>query len=144
MADLIVVVNQGRVIEVGSHQELVQKAGPYAELFDLQARGYAWDERANVLRGPAPQVVAGNPAQIACYCAGYWTYSAMRRLGEWRTGTSPARSLRTGRDSLPSSGPHRPACSEGNESPVDEELRVAAVDSLQPTPSPAGTSCRTV
>ena len=33
----------------------------------------------------------------------------MARLGEWREGTSPSRSLRTVRDSLLSYGSHSPA-----------------------------------
>jgi len=40
MADLIVVIDGGRVIEAGSHQELVAKNGLYAELYELQARAY--------------------------------------------------------------------------------------------------------
>jgi ABC-type transport system involved in Fe-S cluster assembly fused permease/ATPase subunit len=32
MADLIVVVDEGRVVELGSHHELVQRGGLYAEL----------------------------------------------------------------------------------------------------------------
>ena len=35
--------------------------------------------------------------------------NAVRRRGEWREGTSPSRSLRTVRDSLPSYGSHSPA-----------------------------------
>ncbi|MEV2241955.1 ABC transporter ATP-binding protein [Micromonospora sp. NPDC049891] len=41
MADLIVVLSQGRVTEVGSHQELMARDGLYAELFGIQARAYA-------------------------------------------------------------------------------------------------------
>lgn len=40
MADLIVVISEGRVVQVGSHPELMGSAGPYKELYDLQARGY--------------------------------------------------------------------------------------------------------
>ena len=40
MADRIVVLNNGTVIEEGSHQELVSQGGLYAELFALQAEGY--------------------------------------------------------------------------------------------------------
>ncbi|TCC23119.1 ABC transporter ATP-binding protein [Kribbella speibonae] len=39
-ADLVVVLDQGRVVEVGSHSELVSHRGKYAELHELQARGY--------------------------------------------------------------------------------------------------------
>jgi ATP-binding cassette subfamily B protein len=40
MADLIVFLEGGRVAEVGSHDELVARGGRYAELFEIQARGY--------------------------------------------------------------------------------------------------------
>jgi len=40
MADLIVVMHNGRVEEVGTHEDLLAANGRYAELFDLQARAY--------------------------------------------------------------------------------------------------------
>ena len=40
MADLILVVADGRVVERGSHEELVAAAGLYAELYELQAAAY--------------------------------------------------------------------------------------------------------
>jgi ATP-binding cassette subfamily B protein len=40
MADKILVLNEGRLIETGSHDELVARGGKYAELFELQAAGY--------------------------------------------------------------------------------------------------------
>jgi ATP-binding cassette subfamily B protein len=40
MADRIVVLEQGQLIEMGSHEELLEKDGRYAELFNLQAMGY--------------------------------------------------------------------------------------------------------
>jgi ATP-binding cassette subfamily B protein len=40
MADLIVVVEGGRVTEVGAHAELMTRRGTYAELYELQARAY--------------------------------------------------------------------------------------------------------
>ncbi|MBN2106016.1 MAG: ABC transporter ATP-binding protein [Deltaproteobacteria bacterium] len=40
MADCIYVLEQGRILEHGSHDELVRRGGKYASLFDLQARHY--------------------------------------------------------------------------------------------------------
>ena len=40
MADRIIVLQDGLVVEEGSHDELVERGGPYAELFTLQAEGY--------------------------------------------------------------------------------------------------------
>lgn len=40
MADRILVLNGGRVVEQGTHGELVGHGGLYAELFNLQAAGY--------------------------------------------------------------------------------------------------------
>jgi len=40
MADLIIVIEDGRITEVGSHTELVAAGKTYAELFELQARAY--------------------------------------------------------------------------------------------------------
>jgi len=40
MADRILVLDKGQIIEMGSHEELINKNGHYAELFLLQAKGY--------------------------------------------------------------------------------------------------------
>ncbi len=40
MADQIAVLDQGRIVECGSHEELMRLNGRYAHLFTLQARGY--------------------------------------------------------------------------------------------------------
>jgi ATP-binding cassette, subfamily B, bacterial len=40
MADLIVVLDQGRVAASGDHASLIRAGGLYAELYELQARAY--------------------------------------------------------------------------------------------------------
>ena len=40
MADQILVLDEGRVIEHGTHQDLIELGGQYAHLFEMQARAY--------------------------------------------------------------------------------------------------------
>jgi ATP-binding cassette subfamily B protein len=40
MADLIVVLEGARLVEVGTHEQLKAKGGPYSELYDIQAAAY--------------------------------------------------------------------------------------------------------
>ena len=40
MADQIAVLSKGKVVERGSHEELMQQNGQYAHLFEIQAKGY--------------------------------------------------------------------------------------------------------
>lgn len=40
MADRILFLEHGQLLEIGSHEELLAKKGKYAELFRLQAKGY--------------------------------------------------------------------------------------------------------
>lgn len=43
MADRIVVMDGARVAEVGSHEDLMARAGPYSELYEIQATAYRSD-----------------------------------------------------------------------------------------------------
>ena len=39
-AEQIIVLDHGKVVELGSHKELIAKKGVYKELFEAQAEGY--------------------------------------------------------------------------------------------------------
>lgn len=47
-ADRIFVLDKGRIIEEGSHKQLLKKNGKYAEAFLLQAEGYKTDEVTSI------------------------------------------------------------------------------------------------
>ena len=40
MADLIVVMDGARIVEVGAHDDLMAAGGQYAELYEIQAAAY--------------------------------------------------------------------------------------------------------
>jgi len=40
MADRIIVLDDGKVVEDGSHSELIRLGGRYSEMFELQAASY--------------------------------------------------------------------------------------------------------
>ena len=40
MADLIIVLDGARVVEVGTHEELIARAGQNADLYAIQAAAY--------------------------------------------------------------------------------------------------------
>jgi ATP-binding cassette subfamily B protein len=40
MADRIVVLEGGRLVEEGNHQQLIALGGRYAEMFEMQAASY--------------------------------------------------------------------------------------------------------
>jgi ATP-binding cassette subfamily B protein len=40
MADLIIVLDEGKVVEVGSHEELRAAGGYYSELYEIHAQSY--------------------------------------------------------------------------------------------------------
>jgi ATP-binding cassette subfamily B protein len=40
MADRIAVIENGCITEIGAHDELLQRGGTYARLFEMQAEGY--------------------------------------------------------------------------------------------------------
>jgi ATP-binding cassette subfamily B protein len=52
MADLIVVLDGARLVEVGSHAELLARGGQYAELYGIQAAAYRDRRPGGVSEGP--------------------------------------------------------------------------------------------
>lgn len=48
-SDLIYVLKEGRVVEIGSHEELYEKNGTYTEIFNASARSLNLDKIALTL-----------------------------------------------------------------------------------------------
>jgi ATP-binding cassette subfamily B protein len=48
-ADRIYVLDEGRVTETGTHEQLVEAGGLYAELFEIQAAAYLGEGRNRTL-----------------------------------------------------------------------------------------------
>jgi ATP-binding cassette subfamily B protein len=64
-ADKIVVLEGGRIVETGNHDELVALGGRYARMFDLQARYYAETPPAAAPGRPVRALDAAKPAKPA-------------------------------------------------------------------------------
>jgi ATP-binding cassette subfamily B protein len=44
IADRIIVVDAGKIVETGTHTELMKKEGLYSQLFNIQKKRYVGDE----------------------------------------------------------------------------------------------------
>jgi ATP-binding cassette, subfamily B, heavy metal transporter len=60
-ADRIIVLEQGRIVEAGRHDELLAHGGRYAELWTMQARDEGDADPAGPPAGPAGAAAEGVP-----------------------------------------------------------------------------------
>ena len=58
-ADKVAVLKEGKLVEYGSHRELLEKGGEYAGLFRMQSRGYSEKGRA-IPPSPSPSLGAAS------------------------------------------------------------------------------------
>lgn len=65
--DMIAVVQDGRVAEVGSHEQLLEKGGAYATLINLQKHVSTHTQEGSVLRHESRQVVTESICSLK-YC----------------------------------------------------------------------------
>jgi ABC-type multidrug transport system fused ATPase/permease subunit len=56
-ADLIVVLDKGRIVETGTHAELLRQRGTYAHLFNQQASGLAIESELDTGHSPAANLI---------------------------------------------------------------------------------------
>jgi ATP-binding cassette subfamily B protein len=87
-ADTIVVLEGGRIVESGTHDELIALAGRYARMFDLQARYYS---EAPVMQGARPARPAIAPAAEPARPAEPRTAARPARPAEVEKATKPAK-----------------------------------------------------
>ena len=77
MADRIVVLESGRVVEEGTHAALALNGGVYAELFEMQAAGYgkegmAGSRAGSGVWGQVEHAEAGSSAAVALFSRYTW------------------------------------------------------------------------
>ena len=65
MADLIVVLDGARVVEVGTHEDLMAAGGQYAELYTIQAKAYRADPERRALDSSRPTTSASLRSGVA-------------------------------------------------------------------------------